>query len=117
MPWVNVNVNRTFSEEKQDQLKAELAKILYDVLEKEERGVVVTFNTVFGMYRAGERCDDAAALDVKYIGNFALEKKQEITRRVCKLFSESLGLDPKKIIVLFTEVLSENWGRREGNYQ
>jgi phenylpyruvate tautomerase PptA (4-oxalocrotonate tautomerase family) len=118
MPWVNINLAKTITEEQQDTIKAELAKIFYEVLEKEEqRGFFVIFNHLFGFYRMGERCEDAAALDVKYIGMFALSKKQEVTRRVCQVFSDVLNFDPKKIIIVFTEVMSENWGRREGDYE
>ena len=116
MPWINVTCRKTLSEEHQDEAKAELAKILDDVLGKEESGLFITFNKAYGFYRAGQRNDDSAIFDVRYIGNFVLDKKREVTTRIANYFKELLGLDPEKVIVIFNEVSSENWGRHQGNY-
>ena len=116
MPWVNAYLDRELSSKEQESVKNELAEILWDVLAKEERGIYVTFSSTAGVYRAGERCHDGAIINIKYIGNFSLAKKQEITRRICAFMSQHLALDPVNIIVPFDELVSENWGRREGNY-
>ena len=116
MPWVNAYLDRKLSSKEQELVKSGLAEILWDVLAKEESGIYVTFSSTAGVYRAGEQCHDGAVINIKYIGNFPLTKKQEVTRRICGFMSQSLTLDPAKIIVPFSELLSENWGRREGNY-
>ena len=116
MPWVNAYLDRELSSKEQELVKSGIAEILWDVLAKEERGLYVTFSSTAAVYRAGELCHDGAVIDIKYIGNFRLDKKQEITRRICRLMHQYLALDPTKIIVPFSEILSENWGRREGNY-
>jgi phenylpyruvate tautomerase PptA (4-oxalocrotonate tautomerase family) len=117
MPWVNVNTAKSVSTENQASIKSGVATILLETLDKQERGLNVTFVKTDAYYRAGESCDDAAAVDIRYIGTFALEKKQVITRRVCKLLEDSLSVDPKKIIVLFSETDSQNWGRNQGDFQ
>ncbi len=117
MPWVNVILGKTVSGGEQDQIKSEIATILRDVLEKEEKGLSVTFFTADRFYRAGEVCSDAAVAEVRYIGQFSLAKKQEITRRLCDFLSKMLRLAPLKIIVLFSEFGSENWGRKAGDFQ
>jgi phenylpyruvate tautomerase PptA (4-oxalocrotonate tautomerase family) len=116
MPWVNAYLNRELSSKEQELVKSGLAEILWDVLAKEERGLYVTFSSTAGTYRAGEKCHDGAVINIKYIGNFPLANKQEITRRICGFMSQHLALDPARIIVPFDEMVSENWGRREGNY-
>jgi phenylpyruvate tautomerase PptA (4-oxalocrotonate tautomerase family) len=117
MPWVNVIFGKTVSREEQEQIKSEIARILRDVLGKEEQGLSVTFFTADGFYRAGEGSSDAAVIEVRYIGQFPLAKKQEITRRLCDLLVKLLKLAPLKIIVLFSEFASENWGRKAGDFQ
>lgn len=117
MPWVNVILGRTVSVDGQDRIKSEMATILLDVLQKEEKGLSVTFFTADRFYRAGEACSDAAVIEVRYIGQFPLAKKQEITRRLCDFLSRVLRLAPLKIIVLFSEFGSENWGRKAGDFQ
>ena len=117
MPWVNAIFGKTVSREEQEQIKSETARILRDVLGKEEQGLSITFFTADGFYRAGEAGPDAAVVEVRYIGQFPLAKKQEITRRLCDLLVKLSKLAPLKIIVLFSEFASENWGRKAGDFQ
>jgi phenylpyruvate tautomerase PptA (4-oxalocrotonate tautomerase family) len=117
MPWVSVNTGKAVSEAEQESIKSGVANILLETLDKQERGLNVTFVKTDAYYRAGKSCNDAAAVDIRYIGTFALEKKQEITREICKLLVDGLSLDPTKIIVLFSEMDSHNWGRNQGDFQ
>lgn len=114
MPWVNLNTGKAVSEAEQETIKSGVATILLETLDKQEKGLNVTFVKTDAYYRAGKSCDDAAAVDIRYIGTFAIEKKQEITRRVCKLLVDCLSLDPAKVIILFSEMESQNWGRQPG---
>jgi hypothetical protein len=54
MPWVNVIFGETVSRGEQDQIKSEIARILKDILGKEEQGLSVTFFKTDGFFRAGE---------------------------------------------------------------
>jgi phenylpyruvate tautomerase PptA (4-oxalocrotonate tautomerase family) len=117
MPWVNTILGKTVSKAEQEQIKSEIAEMLKDILGKEERGLSATFCTADGFYRSGEASSDAAVVEVQYIGQYPLAKKQEITRRMCDLLAKSLSLSPLKVIILFSEFPSENWGRKTGNFQ
>lgn len=117
MPWVNINTGKAVTGANQDTIKSGVATILLETLDKQERGLNVTFVKTDAYYRAGKSCDDAAAVDIRYIGTFAIEKKQEITRRVCELLVDTLSLDPAKVIVLFSEMDSQSWGRNQGDFQ
>ena len=108
MPWINIFMPNSITGETQEKIKSELAKILFDVLGKEERGVYITFSKVEGFYRAGKPCTDGAILDIRYIGDFGLDKKKEITKRICDLLADELDIDPEKVIVPFSELQSEN---------
>jgi len=117
MPFMNVITETECTRAQMNTLKAGVAAILEEVLDKPERGVFVTFSHMDGFYRAGEYTDDSAILDLKYIGEFDLQVKQELTKKLCELFRDELGCDPEKIIVPITEKVSANWGRRFGNYK
>jgi phenylpyruvate tautomerase PptA (4-oxalocrotonate tautomerase family) len=116
MPWINITLSRPCALEKQERIKSELATILQDLMEKPEQGLTITFTAAFGFFRGGARREDAAVVDIKYIGEFPLPVKQQLTRRVAALLESALGLDPQKIIVLMTEAKSENWGRKAGDF-
>lgn len=116
MPWVQVHFPKPYERGVYDEVKAEIAKVLGEELDKPEQGLSVSFYATNAFYRAGEASDKTAALEVKYIGNFSLEKKKAVTERLAAFLSEKLRYDPMKIIVLFTEVESCNWGRRGGDF-
>ena len=117
MPYVSLITERKCSAAEQLKLKSGIADILAAVLDKEESGLVVTFPSVDGFFRAGEKSANAAVVEVRYIGQFSLDKKQELTRKLCELCRAILAADPEKVIVPITEMVSENWGRRAGNYK
>lgn len=117
MPWVNVNTGKAVSGANRETIVSGVATIMLETLKKQERGLNVTFVKTDAYFRAGKSCDDAAAVDIRYIGTFAIEKKQEITRRVCRLLETTLTLDPSKIVVLFSEMDSQNWGRNQGDFE
>ena len=117
MPYVNVVTEKKCSQDQQLALKTGIAHVMDTVLDKEEKGLVITFTSADGFFRDGDSAPDAAVLDVRYIGSFGLDKKRELTKQLCELMRDVLGCDPEKIIVPIAEMVSENWGRRFGNYQ
>ena len=116
MPWIDLLTPQTVSYNTQEKIKSGLASILMEVIQKEERGLIVTFRGAQGFYHAGEASEKSAVVDVRYIGAFPPEKKREITKKICALLEKELKSDPEKIYVPFSELSSENWGRKGGNY-
>lgn len=116
MPWVNITVSEPCAPEKQVEIKAGLAAILQELMNKQEQGLVVTFTTALGFYRGGAACHDAAVVDLRYIGEFPLAVKRELTRRVAGLLQAVLGVNPLKVSLVITEVESQNWGRNAGDF-
>jgi phenylpyruvate tautomerase PptA (4-oxalocrotonate tautomerase family) len=116
MPWISIHVSRPVSQATQEEIRRALGQVLLEEMQKEERGLFIDFLHPLGLYRAGVPGDDAAALELRYIGRFGLPEKQRVTRRISQVLSGHLALDPQKIIVVFQEVESENWGRRQGDY-
>ena len=116
MPWIDLLTPHAVSPGSQEKIKSGLASILNEVVQKEERGLMVTFRASDGFYHAGEASEKSAVVDVRYIGTFPLEKKREITKKICALLEKELKSDPEKIYVPFSELSSESWGRRGGNY-
>jgi phenylpyruvate tautomerase PptA (4-oxalocrotonate tautomerase family) len=104
------------STDAQEVLKIEIAKVLREELGKEEQGLFIGFEHLDALYRAGIRENNAATVLVHYIGRFSLSEKRAVTARICRLLTSCLGLDAQKIIVLFREMESADWGRAAGEY-
>ena len=116
MPWIDLLTPHAVSPGSQEKIKSGLASILMEVIQKEERGLIVTFRASDGFYQAGEASEKSAVVDVRYIGTFSPEKKREITKKISALLEKELKSDPEKIYIPFSELSSENWGRKGGNY-
>jgi phenylpyruvate tautomerase PptA (4-oxalocrotonate tautomerase family) len=116
MPWANITIAEACSPEVQEQVKIGLASIFAELMNKQEQGLVVTFTPTCGFFRGGIACQDAALVDLRYIGEFGLALKQSLTRQVANLLARELGADPQKVVVVMSEIKSENWGRKAGDY-
>jgi phenylpyruvate tautomerase PptA (4-oxalocrotonate tautomerase family) len=116
MPWVSISTPRAVAESSQVILKGEIARILLEELGKEEKGLFIGFEHLDGLYREGVRDGGAAMVNVRYIGRFSLAQKQAVTSRLCTVLAARLDVDARKIIVLFQEMESADWGRNAGEY-
>lgn len=116
MPWVNITVSKPCEVQAQEQIKAGLATIMGKLMDKQEAGLVVSFTEAVGLYRGGVPSPDAAVVDARWIGQFPLAVKQNLTKQVAALLASALAIDPMKVIVLMTELSSGNWGRKAGDF-
>jgi phenylpyruvate tautomerase PptA (4-oxalocrotonate tautomerase family) len=116
MPWIHVVTTRKLSAEQEETLQRDLATIFVDLAGKTRPGVYVSIGRPAVFFWGGERRDDAAIFDVQWIGEFGLEVKKEITRRICADLAPEAGLDPDRVRVLFTKKTSEDWGRNRGDF-
>ncbi len=114
MPWINVVTNKELSIAEQEELKAGLGLLMHQILDKEETGLMVTFLAANGIYRAGERQEHAAVVEVKYIGQYPAAKKAEVTRCIIGLMARVIEIEQTKVIVPFGEFPPENYGRLPG---
>lgn len=116
MPWVNIVVGKQCDVQAQEQVKAGLAKIVGELMDKPEAGLVVTFVEAAGFYRGGVPSPDAAVVDVRWIGQFPLATKQALTKQVAALLAAVLDVDPMKVMMPMTECDSASWGRKAGDF-
>lgn len=116
MPWINVVTTRELTPEQQDAMQDGIAAAFVELAGKTKPGVFVSFTRPEVFFWGGERRDDAAIFDVQWIGEFGLEVKKEITRRISAGVAPAAGLDPDRVRVLFTRKASEDWGRNRGDY-
>jgi phenylpyruvate tautomerase PptA (4-oxalocrotonate tautomerase family) len=116
VPWINVNYSRKLALHETDEIKSEFAEIMKAVFDKNESGLVVSFAEPYVLYRGGTATQEAVVLDVRYIGQFSLEKKRELMKRFTECLSRVLRVDPQEVTLLFSEMDSQNWGRGAGDF-
>ena len=53
---------------------------------------------------------DAAFVDIRSIGGLTGDVKRELSKQLCKLLTDSLGVAPDRVYLNFTELNAGNWG-------
>ena len=53
---------------------------------------------------------DAAFVDVRSIGGLTFEVNSKLSKKVCRLLRDSLGIPPDRIYLHFTDVQASHWG-------
>jgi len=108
MPLLKLETNVAISDEKKKSLLPALSKIVAETLGKPEDYVIVTINssTILMAGKPG----DAAFVDVRSIGNLSLAVNKQLSKSICTLLKESLGLAPGCIFLNFSDIDAANWG-------
>jgi phenylpyruvate tautomerase PptA (4-oxalocrotonate tautomerase family) len=116
MPWVNVVTTRKLADAELEKLNAGITAALIEHADKQAPGVYVSVTRPEVFYWGQEKRDDSAIFDVRWIGEFSLEVKRQITRRFSTEIAPAIGLDPDRVRVLFTTFATADWGRSRGDY-
>lgn len=109
MPYINVKTSCEINDAQKEVLKSELAEIMQKVADKSEDWLMVSFNNETIFFK-GEKCAKAAFVEIKLVGSISSDQKTELSRRVCKIMDERLGIPPQKLYLVITCVSGENWG-------
>jgi phenylpyruvate tautomerase len=108
MPLLKLETTVALTEEKRNTLLAALSKTLAETTGKPEQYVMVTAGQS-AMLMAGKP-GDAAFVDIRGIGGLSGEVNRRLSRQVCELLNESLGVPPSRIYLNFTEIDAGHWG-------
>jgi len=108
MPLLKLETTVALTEDKRQALLASLSKIVAETTGKPQQYVMVTASQA-AMQMSG-RPGDAAFVDVRSIGGLTGEVNRNLSKRVCELLNDSLGIPPDRIYLNFTEVQASHWG-------
>ena len=109
MPCVQIKTNTAVNAEKAEKIKSELGKIITFLPEKTEPWLMVTLQDDCRIWFHGETGRPMAIVEVKVFGNkIDSEGSKKMTKAVCALFEQELGLDPKEIYIRY--LASMDWG-------
>jgi len=108
MPLIRLETSAALT----DTVKAELAGALSDItanaIGKPEAYVMASVSEA-SMTMAGE-AGPAAFADVRSIGGLNQGVNRDITKRVCALLEDKLGIPANRVYISFNDVSGVNWG-------
>jgi phenylpyruvate tautomerase PptA (4-oxalocrotonate tautomerase family) len=108
MPLLKLETTVALSNEKKSALLASLSKIVAETIGKPEQYVMAVANSA-AMFMSGKP-GAAAFVDLRSIGGLDDDVNRRLSQKICKLLGESLGVQPDRIYLNFTDVAAGNWG-------
>lgn len=111
MPFIDSKVTVKLSEEKKESLKAKLGKAA-GIIGKSETFVMVGFNDEYPLYLGGNKLDKGAYVSVDVFGADNAPTCSEMTRKICEIYEEELGISGDKIYVEYRSTNEWGWNGR-----
>ena len=108
MPLLKLETTVALSDDKRQNLLAALSKIVAETIGKPELYVIVTISpsAIFMSGKPG----DAAFVDIRSIGGLTEDVNKQLSKKVCALLTESLGVHENRTYLNLTDVEAANWG-------
>ena len=108
MPLLKLETSSVIPEDKQKVLLPTLSKAVAGIIGKPEQYVMVTANsaTIIMSGKGG----DAAFVDVRGIGGLSGDVNRKLSKEVCKLLGDTLGIKPDRVYLNFTDIDAGSWG-------
>ena len=110
MPLIRLTTSVAPPAETVQTVLASLSKIAAETIGKPEQYVMAAAGT--GPMLMSGQAGPAALVEVRSIGGLNPKVNQQITRKVCALLEQSLGVPPERVFLNFTEVPPSDWGWR-----
>jgi phenylpyruvate tautomerase PptA (4-oxalocrotonate tautomerase family) len=114
MPLLRLETSAVVPADKKEKLVLAVSKILARTTGKPEGYVMVTLGQVSGSM-AGKVAPIAYA-DVRGIGGLTGKVNAQISKEICDLLKQELGVDPGNVYLTFTDVAAQNWGHKGGTF-
>ena len=109
MPLLKLQTTSSLSEAEQEDLLARLSAVVAEGIGKPEQYVMVTIETSTPIRMSGTS-GDAAFADVRSIGGLDSTVNAELSRAVCEVLNDVLGIPSNRVYLNFTDVAATNWG-------
>lgn len=108
MPFIDTKLNVRLTEEKEAALKARLGEAITIFPGKSEYWLMMNFSDESRMWFRGYNNFPVAYVQIQLFGSSNEETCAQMTKTVCKIFQEELGISPEHIYVKYEFV--DVWG-------
>lgn len=112
MPFINSKVNVKILPEQEKELKNKLGKAIELIPGKSESWLMLGFEDEYTLYFQGDNSCKIAYVEVKVFGQENKAAFEQLTKAICDIFNEVLGIDKDKIYVKYETVTNWGWNGR-----
>ena len=110
MPFVNIHVTGTLTEEKKDLLKTRLGELITILPGKQESGLMVDIADNHSMYYQGSKLEKCAFVDVRLYKESPMEEKGKFATALFETLEEITGVPRTRVYLNFLEM--NTWGSK-----
>lgn len=114
MPFINSKINVKLTQEQELELKIKLGKAIELIPGKSENWLMLGFEDEYKLYFQGANACKIAYVEVKVFGVENKTAYEKMTKAICDIYNEVLGIDKDKIYVKYESV--SNWGWNGTNF-
>ena len=114
MPYIEAKVSCDITNEQAELLKKGFGKAIECIPGKSESWLMVNIEDGKKIYFKGDATSDSAFISVAIFGKASADAYENLTKSICKLINETLGISPDRTYVTYSEV--DNWGWNGMNF-
>lgn len=108
MPFINAKFSNNISNEKEIDVKNRLGKAISLIPGKSEAYLMLNIEDNQRLYFKGDNSKPIAFFEVKLLGKSTRTAYEALTKELCSIANDELGISSDCVYVKFEEV--ENWG-------
>lgn len=113
MPYINVKTSIPVSPAQEDALKTGLGTAI-QALGKSEAWLMVEIEDNRRLWFRGENSEPIALAEVELFGKASEDQYDKMTKEICTLLSDTLGIGGEEIYVKYEEI--DHWGYNSFNF-
>lgn len=114
MPCIEVKASTAVTPQQEEALKQRLGQAIAVFPGKSEAWLMVGIEGGCHLWFRGDNSRPAAFVEVKILGTSTREYFEKMTKEVCTILEEELGIPGDRTYVKYEEV--EHWGYNGGNF-
>jgi phenylpyruvate tautomerase len=114
MPFLKVETSMALADEVREHLMKSLSTVVSETIGKPEKYVMIALDSTPLMM--GGRSGEAAFAEVRSIGGLGGNVNTQLSRRVCEILGETLGIKGDRVYLNFREVEAGDWGWNGGTF-
>lgn len=112
MPYINLKTTKTVAPEKCEVIKTAFGKAIESFPGKTEAWLMVGVEDGVKLWFKGDNSEDSAIVDVDLLGQVNADASEKMTKVVCDILENELGISPDRVYVKYTGYANWGWNRQ-----
>ena len=113
MPFIKAKTSIEVTPQKEEAIKSKLGKAI-KLIGKSEAWLMIEFEDNCRLWFRGSKSEPTAIVEIALFGKASDDQYDDMTKAVCEIISDELGISGEEIYVKYEEVA--HWGYNSFNF-